>query len=419
MKHPTNRTDDHDPHALSVAQALERIHRDIRPIAEHESVALSDGLGRSVAQDVFSPINVPPHANSAMDGYALHHRDLPAGSTTTTLHVIGTAWAGKPYSGRVQAGQCVRIMTGALLPEGTDTVIMQERVEHVSDNILRIGAGNTAGQHVRQAGEDIGAGQCVLSRGTLLRPAELGVAASLGITHLPVTRRLRVAFFTTGDELRSVGEPLAAGEIYDSNRYTLQGMLQRLGVEIIDLGIVRDTRAELETAFVEAARVADAIVTCGGVSVGEADFVKETLEKLGQVNFWKIAMKPGRPLAFGRVNNAWFFGLPGNPVSVMVTFYQFAQPALRRLMGQRLTDAPRIKLPTATRLHKAPGRTEFQRGVTEINAQGQTVVRVTGEQGSGMLSSMSKANCFIVLPAESSGAEAGDWVDVQLFEGLV
>jgi molybdopterin molybdotransferase len=409
--------DDYDPNSLSVTEARARIERAIQPLTATEVVPLQSVLGRVLAQDIRSPMNVPAHANSAMDGYAVRGADLPE-QGTRELQLIGTAWAGMPCSATVHAGQCVRIMTGAMLPEGSDTVIMQERAERVGDAV-RIGADNKAGQHVRQAGEDIALGEIVLPKGKLLRPSESGVLASLGIAEIIVTRRLRVAFFTTGDELRTVGEPLASGQIYDSNRYTLHGMLNRLGVELIDLGIVRDRREDIENIFTQAATRSDVIVSSGGVSVGEADFVRETLERLGKIHFWKIAMKPGRPLAFGRVGDACFFGLPGNPVSVMATFYQFVQPALRHMMGQSVTYPFAFKVPCATRLKKAPGRMEFQRGILEKNHEGALVVRSTGEQGSGILSSMSLANCFIVLPDEMGTAEPGTLVEVQVFEGLV
>jgi len=309
-------------------------------------------------------------------------------------------------------------MTGASMPPGTDTVVMQERAERDGD-VLRIGPGNRPGQNVRQAGEDLAKGGIVLTAGKKLMPAELGLLASLGFVEITVKRRLRVAFFSTGDELRSAGEPLAEGDIYDSNRYTLHAMLTRLGVDITDMGVVRDRREELERALKEAAQAADAIITTGGVSVGEADFIKETLASQGRVNFWKIAMKPGRPLAFGRIENAVFFGLPGNPVSVMVTYYEFVQPALRRLMGQTDTRPPRIMVPCVSRLKKTPGRMEFQRGILETDSNGRLVVRSTGEQGSGILSSMSKANCFIVLPMEAGAVEPETLVAVELFEGLI
>ncbi|MEO5702708.1 MAG: molybdopterin molybdotransferase MoeA [Gammaproteobacteria bacterium] len=409
--------DDYDTNSLSVAEALRRIDSDVQPLTDTEAVPLCNCLGRILGEDIISPVNVPAHHNSAMDGYAIRGSDIPL-SGARELQVVGTAWAGKAFPKPTHPGECVRIMTGAVVPEGTDTVIMQEHaVRH--DDVIQINSNNKPGQHVRQAGEDLAIGQIVMQAGKRLLPAELGVLASLGIAKIKLVRCLRVAFFTTGDELCSLDEPLGAGNIYDSNRYTITGMLTRLGVEIIDLGIIKDEREAIRTAFIQAADTADAIITSGGVSVGEADFVKETLEHLGQVNFWKIAMKPGRPLAFGKINNSLFFGLPGNPVSVMATFYQFVQPALRRLMGQAPSPNLLVKVPCISRLKKAPGRMEFQRGILEANTNGELVVRSTGEQGSGILSSMSQANCFIVLPVTCGNVEPGGLVEVQLFEGLV
>ncbi len=407
---------DYDPHSLTVAEALQRIEDAIRPLDEMETLPLRASLGRTLTEDIRSTMNVPAHTNSAMDGYAVSSGDLPI-SGARELRVVGTAWAGTPHNGAVASGECVRIMTGAMLPAGTDTVVMQEQAERDGD-ILRIGTGHRPGQHVRQAGEDLAVGDVALPAGMPIKPAQLGLLASLGIEELSVFRLPRVAVFTTGDELRSLGEPLGPGEIYDSNRYSLYGMLARLGIEPIDLGVVRDRRDDVEAAFLRAAAMADVVITCGGVSVGEADFVKEILEKLGEVNFWKIAMKPGRPLAFGKIKNAWFFGLPGNPVSVMATFYQLVQPALRRLMGQQKTSDILFKVPCASRLKKATGRMEFQRGILERDAADQLIVRSTGEQGSGILSSMSQANCFIVLPMEAGNVETGTLVDVQVFEGV-
>lgn len=409
--------DDFDPHALPVREALKRIDAVVSTVTGFEQIAVRSALGRILAQAVISPIDVPSHTNSAMDGYAISSVDLPE-EGTRELRMIGTALAGEPFPGVVKPGAAVRIMTGAVLPKGTDTVVMQEHVEREGDTV-RIGCGHKPGQNVRQAGEDLARGATALAPGQRLQPAELGMLASLGITEVRVRRRVRVAFFSTGDELRSLGETLAEGEIYDSNRYTLYGMLTRLGVELIDMGVVRDRRDDLQQALAEASESADAVITSGGVSVGEADFVKDILNTLGEVNFWKIAMKPGRPLAFGRVNKAVFFGLPGNPVSVMVTFYQFVQPALRRMMGQTEIQPILFKVPCANRLKKRPGRTEFQRGILERQSDGTLIVRSTGEQGSGILSSMSRANCFIVLPDEWSSVEAGTLVDVQAFEGLV
>jgi molybdopterin molybdotransferase len=407
---------EHDPHALTVAQARERILAAAAPVQGVERLALRAALGRVLAADVISPLDVPGHDNSAMDGYALRGADLPRGEGTVELALVGESFAGSPFEGSVAAGQAVRIMTGAMIPAGSDTVVQQEHAE-AGDGTVRIGPGHKAGQNVRKAGEDLARGGVVLGAGRRLTPADLGLLASLGIAEVGVRRRPRVAFFSTGDELRSLGEPLEKGQIYDSNRYTLHAMLTRLGVEVLDMGVVRDRREAVREAFVAASRMADAVITSGGVSVGEADYVKETLDALGQVGFWKIAMKPGRPLAFGRVGAALFFGLPGNPVSVMVTFYLFVQQALRRLGGEEAGEPLRLAVPCMDRLKKRPGRMDFQRGI--LFDDGGLKVRSTGPQGSGILRSMSDANCFIVLPEEATGAQPGDAVEVVPFAGLV
>ncbi len=411
--------DTHAAKALTVEQARQRIMAAVEPVAGVEKIALRSALGRILAEDVYSPIDVPAHTNSAVDGYALIQADLPVDGAVS-LRAIGTSWAGRPFSGRVRSGECVRIMTGAALPAGADTVAMQEHVQ-VENDAIRIGPGLQPGDNVRAAGEDLAQGQLALAQGKQILPPELGLLASLGMAEVAVRRRLRVAFFSTGDELRSIGQPLAEGEIYDSNRYTLHGMLTRLGVDILDMGVIRDDRDAIQRAFLEAAANADVIVTSGGVSVGEADYVKETLERLGEIGFWQIAMKPGRPLAFGRVRDAMFFGLPGNPVSVMVTFYQFVEQALRRMMGQdRARPAfATFKVRCVSRLHKRPGRTEFQRAILEADAAGELVVRATGQQGSGILRSMSAANCFVILPRDSQSVEPGTLVDVQPFHGVL
>jgi molybdopterin molybdotransferase len=410
--------DGHAGPALKLADALARILAEVRPVAGSETLAVRSALGRVLAADVVSRIDVPSHTNSAMDGYALKGTDLPA-EGETRLAVIGTSAAGRPFAGGVAAGQCVRIMTGAPMPAGADTVVMQENVSRDGDTAV-VRAGQRAGQHVRQAGEDIAAGSVALSAGTQLLPAQIGILGSLGIGEVAVRRRPRVAFFSTGDELRSVGEPLGEGQIYDSNRYTIFGMLTRLGVEVLDMGVVRDDRDEVEQAFRKAAAGADAIVTSGGVSVGDADYVTEVLERTGTVGFWKVAMKPGRPLAFGRIGDALFFGLPGNPNSVMATFYQLVRPALQALAGMP-DPAPPLTMPaiSASPLRKKPGRREFQRGVLSRSDDGRLVVRKTGHQGSGVLSSMAAANCFIVLPEDSGPVSEGDEVTVQPFAAFV
>jgi len=410
--------DDFDPNSMPVAKARELIARFLQPVTATERLSVRAALGRVLAEDVVSPLNVPAHDNSAMDGYAVRCVDLK-GDGEASLKVTGTAFAGAPFQGTVKAGECVRIMTGGVVPAGADTIVMQEHVKAVQDRVT-IGPGQTKGQNLRRAGEDLTAGQIALKRGLLLRPADVGLVASLGIGEVTVYRRLRVAFFSTGDELVSIGTQLKEGQIYDSNRYTLHGMLTRLGCEVLDMGVVRDDPKLLEKAFHDAAAAADVVITSGGVSVGEADFVKDLLNKLGEVVFWKIAMKPGRPLAYGKIGAAHFFGLPGNPVSVMVTFYQFVRDALLKLSGRDpVPPLPTFKVPCVSSLKKAPGRTEFQRGVLERDSQGTWSVRVTGEQGSGILRSMSEANCFIILPDTQGNVASGTLVEVQVLEGVV
>ena len=410
--------DDYDPNSMAVDKAREVIARFLHPVNASERLHVRNALDRVLGEDLLSPIDVPAHDNSAMDGYAVRFSDLQPGGETT-LRVAGTAFAGAPYSGPMPAGECVRIMTGGVVPAGADTIVMQEHVK-AKDGQVTIGSGHRKGQHLRRAGEDLVAGQVALKRGTPLRPAEIGLIASLGIAEVSVYRRLRVAFFSTGDELVSIGTTPKEGQIYDSNRYTIHGMLQRLGCEAIDMGVVRDDPRLLESAFLQAAATADVLITSGGVSVGEADFVKELLNRLGEVVFWKIAMKPGRPLAYGKIGNAHFFGLPGNPVSVMVTFYQFVRNALLKLAGRDpVLPLPTFTVPCTSALKKAPGRTEFQRGILSRDGNGSWSVRVTGEQGSGILRSMADANCFIILPTEQGNVAPGALVEVQVMEGVV
>jgi molybdopterin molybdotransferase len=408
--------DGYDPDALHVEKARAAIRACLTPVAVSERVDLHAALGRVLAEDIVPAIDVPGHDNSAMDGYAVRAGDLQA-DAETVLEEIGIALAGRAFEGRVGAGQCVRVMTGAVLPEGSDTVVIQE-VVRADGKRIGVPPGQKAKQNVRYAGEDLRAGVPVLRSGTLVGPAQLGVISSLGIGEVGVKRRLRVAFFSTGDELASVGTPLAKGEVYDSNRYTLHGMLSRLGVELVDLGVVRDDPAALEQALRSAAAGADAIVTSGGVSVGEADFVRRLLGQLGEVLFWKIAMRPGRPMAFGRIDNAFLFGLPGNPVAVMVTFYQFVREALLVLAGRSGDLSPAsFRVQSAAALRKVPGRTEYQRGIL-FRDGAEWKVRTTGQQGSGVLRSMAEANCFIVLEHERGTIAAGEMISVQPFDGL-
>lgn len=410
--------DDYDPNSMPVDKARAFIHQFLHPIEGTLRVPVRNALGSVLAEDLHSPVDVPAHRNSAMDGWAMKASDV-AGDGESTLTEVGVSFAGRPYNGQVATGQCVRIMTGGVVPVGSDTVIMQERAR-ADGRSVTFAAGARLGQNVREAGEDLKAGSVALKKGRIIRPAELGLIASLGVGEVPVYRKLRVAFFSTGDELKSVGTTLGEGEIYDSNRYTLHGMLTRLGCEVMDMGVVRDDPKLLEEAFAQAGAIADVVITSGGVSVGEADFVKAMLDKLGEVVFWKIAMKPGRPLAYGKIGGAHFFGLPGNPVSVMVTFYQFVRDALLVLMGTNPVDPiPTFPAVCTSRLKKAPGRTEFQRGILSRAPDGSLTVKPTGEQGSGILKSMSDANCFIILGDSTGNVEVGTTVEVQLLEGVV
>jgi molybdopterin molybdotransferase len=411
----------YDPDALPVRDAQRIIREFVAPVRATEMVALRAALGRVLAADIVSPIDVPAHDNSAMDGFALRGTDLPA-DAPAHLRVVGTAYAGRPFDASPQPGECVRIMTGAVMPAGCDSVVPQEFVS-VDGDTMTIAPGTIRpGDNRRLAGEDLKAGSAALRSGKIVRPADLGLLASLGVAEVPVQRRLRVAFFSTGDELRSIGQPLDEGCVYDSNRYTIYGMLQRLGCDLIDMGVVRDDPQALEQALCDACENADAIITSGGVSVGAADYTKQIMARLGDVTFWKIGMRPGRPLAFGRItsngSSAFLFGLPGNPVAVMVSFYFFARDALLRMMGA-VAPLELVRARSAATIRKKPGRTEYQRGILARGADGEPTVTITGAQGSGILRSMSEANCMVVLHDEQGTVQAGELVDVLLFDGLI
>lgn len=408
--------EDYDPNAMSVTQAKRYIQQYLHTVSGHEVLSIHNSLWRVIASEVVSPCNVPNHNNSAMDGYAFLHAD-----GTKPLKIIGTAFAGKPFNGAVSTGECVRIMTGGVVPTGADTIVMQERVV-VNGDLLTIADLPKLGANIRLAGEDLTSGQTVLARGHVIKPADLGLLASLGVPNVNVYRRLKVAFFSTGDELVGVGKPLAEGQIYDSNRYTLYGMLQRLGVEISDLGAIPDNPQLLEQTLLTAATEHDVVITSGGVSVGEADHMKALLAKHGEVLFWKINMKPGRPLAYGKIHStnhsAHYFGLPGNPVATMVTFYQFVRDALLQIMGATVIPFPCFQVVCTEPIKKAQGRTEFQRGLLYVE-EGGWRVKPLPNQSSGVLSSMSQANCFIVLGEEIGQLNAGETVSVQVFEGII
>ncbi|WP_230517221.1 MULTISPECIES: gephyrin-like molybdotransferase Glp [unclassified Janthinobacterium] len=410
---------------LSVPMAQAILADTAAPVAEIEELPLPQAFERILAADIISPISVPAHDNSAMDGYALHGGDL-GGDTPVTLAVVDTILAGRPGTVKVERGQCARIMTGAVMPDGCDSVVPQELVLQANETSITMAPDCIRpGDNRRFKGEDLMQGQPALLQGKLLGPAELGLLASLGIATVPVRRRLRVAFFSTGDELRSIGERLDAGCIYDSNRYTLLGMLTRLGCEVLDMGIVKDNPQALEAALRGACAKADVIVTSGGVSSGAADFTREILARLGDVAFWQINMRPGRPMAFGRIasegDTALLLGLPGNPVAVMAAFYFLARPTLLRLMGADADTStpPLLQVAAQAPIRKKRGRTEYQRGIVERDADGRQHVRVTGAQGSGILRSMTQANCMIVLHEAQGHVAAGDLVDIVLFHGLI
>ncbi|HTD07239.1 gephyrin-like molybdotransferase Glp [Undibacterium sp.] len=415
----------YDADAVPVALAQHIIKQFIAPAADAgtvEKLPLRSALDRVLASDIVSGINVPAYDNSAMDGYAFHGADLVA-AQPAVLKIVGVAYAGRAFDGQVGRGECIRIMTGAVMPAGLDTVIPQELAQDVTADAITIASDKIkSGDNRRLKGEDLALGKIALVKGKILRPADLGLLASLGIAEVSVRPRLRVAFFSTGDELRSVGEALDEGCVYDSNRYTLHGMLTRLGCEVIDMGIVRDDPASLQAAFHAACQRADAIITSGGVSVGAADYTRQIMAAIGEVAFWSINMRPGRPMAFGKVcsdgKSAYLFGLPGNPVAVMVSFYFFVRDALLQMAGAQVAPLPMVKAISSAAIRKRPGRTEYQRGILSATKDGNLQVRITGSQGSGILRSMAEANCMVVLHDEQADVATGDRLDVVLFDSF-
>ncbi len=420
----------YDPKSLRADHVLAFLRHLIEPVGEIEQVDIFDALGRVLAEDVISPISVPPHDNSAMDGFAFDGTALNHG-TALSLRVVGTALAGAPWQGRVGPDEALKIMTGSVMPDGLDTVVPQELAREQGDRITIAAGVLVRGDNRRKLGEDLMQGQPALRRGDRLGPAALGLVASLGVGKVPVWRRLKVATFSTGSEILSLGEPPRAGAVYDSNRYTLYGLLTRMGVQVIDMGVVPDEPSRLEAAFARAAGEADAVITSGGVSVGEADYTKAMMRKLagdnGGVVFWRIAMRPGRPMAVGRIKggegsqarSAVLFGLPGNPVAVMVTFLAFVRPALLQMMGSQAQATPMLRAHSREAIRKKSGRTEYQRGIVSAAPDGSLHVRTTGNQGSGVLSSMVQANGLIVLGHDQGDVAAGEEVDVMVFDGVI
>jgi molybdopterin molybdotransferase len=400
------------PGLLPFEQAMQNMLSQISPVTETVDVAIEQALNSVLAQDILSPLNVPNHDNSAMDGYAFALESL---QQSKTLTLVGRSMAGAPYQGTCQLGECIRIMTGAKMPSCCDSVEMQENVQANDDEITFLQE-KQLGSHVRKSGEDIQLGQQVLTKGHKISAVDIGMLASLGVSRVQVYRKLKVALIATGDELKLPGQALNSGDIYESNSFVLRGMLEKLNVEVIDFGIIEDNFDAIKAAFVSADSKADAVISSGGVSVGDADYTKTVLDDLGEIGFWKIAMKPGKPFAFGKLPNSVFFGLPGNPVSALVTFHQLALVALTKMQNAQALKRTILQVTCTSDLRKSPGRMDLQRGILSVNEQGENVVSSTGSQGSGILSSLAQANCFIVLASNQGRVAAGETVTVQLFD---
>lgn len=407
------------PGLMPMALAKQKLLASITAVTDIEFIPLIECDQRINAHEILSPVNVPAHNNSAMDGYAIcvdYETNIPK-NAGKSFEIVGTAMAGKPFTGSLKQGQCIRIMTGAVVPDSANAVEMQENVT-VNDNKISLSQTTPINNHIRLAGEDISKNQIVFAVGHKFSSIDIGLLASLGVAKIAVWRKPKIAVFSTGDELKSVGETLNFGDIYESNRYTLIAMLKRLNVDIIDLGIIEDDKTKITRAFESANKQADAVVSSGGVSVGDADYTKEVLDELGNIEFWKVAMKPGKPFAFGQLPNSVFFGLPGNPVSAAVTFHQLAIPAIKKMSGQNQIHPLRINAKTTKKVNKRAGRMDYQRGIAETE-DGVLSVTPLSHQGSGVLSSMSSANCYIVLPQEHQGCEAGEIVEIELFDNII
>ncbi len=403
------------PAFLSVVQGQEKVLSLVNTVSEIEACKIENAYGRVLAEHIISPVNVPQYTNSAMDGYAIRSDDVDRDS----YQVVAEVMAGHAYDQPLEVGQAVKIMTGAPTPLNGDTVVMREQASQEGDKVTFDGANIKAGQNVRQAGEDLAIGSDVFTAGTRLASPEMGMIASLGFGEANVFRKLKVAVFSTGDEVQAPGTEQKANSIYDSNRFTIMGMLEKLGCEILDFGILEDNEQLMIEALENASAQADVVMTSGGVSVGDADYIKLALDKLGQIDFWRINMRPGRPLAFGQINNKPFFGLPGNPVAVMVSFINFVEPALRKMQGEQGWKPLKVNAIATENLRSRQGRTEFSRGIYELDDTGRLTVRTTGKQGSGILRSMSEANCLIEISPAIDTVKAGESVTIIPLQGRI
>ncbi|MCF9447060.1 bifunctional molybdopterin-guanine dinucleotide biosynthesis adaptor protein MobB/molybdopterin molybdotransferase MoeA [Vibrio parahaemolyticus] len=403
------------PAFLSVVQGQEKILSLVNTVSEIEACKIENAYGRVLAEDIISPVNVPQYTNSAMDGYAIRSDDVDRDS----YQIVAEVMAGHAYDQPLEVGQAVKIMTGAPTPRNGDTVVMREQASQEGDKVTFNGANIKAGQNVRQAGEDLAIGSDVFTVGTRLASPEMGMIASLGFGEANVFRKLKVAVFSTGDEVQAPGTEQKANSIYDSNRFTIMGILEKLGCEILDFGILEDNEQLMIEALENASAQADVVMTSGGVSVGDADYIKLALDKLGQIDFWRINMRPGRPLAFGQINNKPFFGLPGNPVAVMVSFINFVEPALRKMQGEQGWKPLKVNAIATENLRSRQGRTEFSRGIYELDDTGRLTVRTTGKQGSGILRSMSEANCLIEISPAIDTVKAGESVTIIPLQGRI
>lgn len=395
---------------MPIEDAIGRMLLLTSSVDETENVDLFSGAKRILASDLVSPVNVPPANNSAMDGYAFNSQS----DLSTSLRLVGTVLAGAQFDGVLELGECVRITTGAVIPRGADTVEMQENTSLDNQHVTLLEP-ISKGQNVRLAGEDIAQGSTIVTAGTALTPAHLSLIASIGIASVDVTRKIKVAVIATGDELVEPGKSLGPGKIYESNRYAINAMLSELKVEVINYPIVKDQPSEIKRVLLEACSTADMVITSGGVSVGDADYIKIVLQEIGQIDFWKVAIKPGKPFAFGKISNALFCGLPGNPVSSYVTFETLVTPLLRKLAGQTLESPLLIPAIAAATFYKRPGRTDYQRSICFLGESGNLMVKPNGKQGSGIMTSVANANCYVILEQLQSNVPQGAQVTVQLF----